>query len=139
VTPAPFLGIPRFGAIAVGTIFLGLFYVLFAWAIGSRMPGALVTVLLWGMFVVPGFVVGFMARTSPVMHGVILGVLVVLAFPLAVMPWREAVSLLSATVRQPGLARGMMRGMAYWVCFGVVMCPLGAIVGSYAVRRMRGP
>jgi hypothetical protein len=138
VTSGPILSTPRLGAIAVGALCLGVFCMLFSWAIESRVSAVLVTTLFWAMFVVPGLVVGLIARVSPVMHGLILGLLVVLVFPLAEMPWREVLSLLSSLMmRRPDQALDMTRGMGYWALFGVVMCPLGAIFGSYVAQRIR--
>jgi hypothetical protein len=140
VTFQPVLSMPRFGALAVGALCFGVFYVLFSWAIISRLSPAIVTALFWSMFVAPGFVVGFIARTTPVMHGLILAVLAGLLMPLepvlhggvthSIRPV-DILPIVRAMVRKPYLG-------AWLVVAGAVLCPPGAILGTYAGRKLRG-
>ena len=128
VTPRAIFNTRRLVAIAAGAFCFAAFYHLFAWSILSRLSPKLVTVFLWCTFVVPGFAVGFIARTSAIVNGLILGTLLVLILaglsPPHPSPSRPLASWLLAAI--PFAAAAML------------LCLLGAILGRYAARKIRG-
>src|ERR1700751_5548172 len=74
---APVFTVPKFSAVCVGAVCFGVLYALFYWAVTKRLwPTSNVSALFLSMFLVPGFVLGLIARDSSVINGLILGMLV---------------------------------------------------------------
>lgn len=120
--PFPKLKMNGLAAFAAGAFCLGVFYVLFDWALAARVSPKLVTVLMWGMFVVPGLAVGSVARTSPIVLSAIVGMLGVL--------------ILAPPVDH--LSFSVVLRMAPVAAFAVIVCSVSAILGRYAARKIRG-
>ena len=125
---------PKFGAIAAGLLcFIVIFYGLFNWALGARLAPSVVTVLLWGIVVVPGFVVGAIVQTSPIMNSLILGILIVLIVNIP------------SFVLVPPTSSSVIRGigpralaLAPLAVTGVVLCCVGGVLGAAVRREIRG-
>jgi hypothetical protein len=126
--------VPKFGALAIGAICFAAFYALFFSTISKPgFPQLYVSVLFFSMFLVPGLIVGVFAQSSPLMHGVILGVLSAALIPID--------SLLIQRVTDPICWSGILVESAksiggYWLLFGVVLCPPGVIAGGELRRKL---
>jgi hypothetical protein len=130
-------GVPKFSAVCVGILCFGVLYALFEWMLlGHLWPWSNVTVLFLSVFLLPGFVLGLIARNSPVIHGLILGVLAPLIVPLEGILFAGAAELPPVSQILRDVVFG--RGQGYWLLAGVILFPPSAIAGSYAMRKMRG-
>jgi hypothetical protein len=137
MTSTPVFSVQKFSAICVGVLCFAVLYALFEWTLLKHLwPWPDVTVLFLSMFLLPGFVLGVIAKNSPVIHGLILGVLTPVIIPL------EGILFAGGEDLPPlsEIVRGVVfdRGQGYWLLAGEILFPLGAVAGSYAMRRMRG-
>jgi hypothetical protein len=93
----------------------------------TRLLGALFFVFV---YLCSGFVAGFVARRSPIMHGTILGLLVVAIF---LIP-----TLLLPLITPEGDVGDFSRWALIWMASGTVLvCSLGAIFGDYVANRRK--
>jgi hypothetical protein len=86
-----------------------------------------ITVTVWGFvqYIVPGFIVGYVARRSPLMHGWLLGALSALF-----IRGYEALSV-------GGDAPGSAQDLVWWILIGGIWCSAGAIVGDHVGTRRK--
>lgn len=82
----------------------------------------------WGLlqYVLPGFITGYLAKRSSLMHGAILGIMTAICLYLY--------SQLGFAGEKP--ASGI-HVFSYWAIVGAIWCSLGAIVGGYFASRPR--
>jgi len=87
--------------------------------------------LLYTTFTASGVIVGVLARRSPLMHGLLLGILIgvlLASFPRLFQEAPYDLSLLGTTARHIALA----------ALPGLVFCPLGAFIGDGIASVRRG-
>jgi len=135
----PFISKPNPHAIALATVLYGLLYFVFITALKISMSPAADAVTdtgLWGnrifmtifgymQYLLPGLVVGYLARRSPMMHGYLLGIATTaLVYTYASVAYSDAPDSLPTTYT------------VLYTCFVAgVWCSLGAIIADHFSSR----
>jgi hypothetical protein len=131
----------RVGAIGTGLLcFIVIYFGLLPRATTARVAPSVVTLIFWGMVLVPGFVVGAIGRTSPIGNGLVLGALIALTVgvPSLVFLIRGVPSPVHAPTHS---TIGIVTGAVMLVFLSVVLmvaCWIGALLGAAVVRKLRG-
>jgi hypothetical protein len=83
--------------------------------------------MTWGFlqYVLPGFITGYLAKRSPLMHGAILGAIAAI--------FMYAYSQL-AYEGEPLAVE--LSDVAYWVYVGALWCAVGAVIGDYVASTV---
>jgi hypothetical protein len=125
----PLSGVPNLAALSAA----GAAFWLLSCLLLPAFTQALSASLLYFALSISGLIVGVMAKRSPVMHGLLLGVLtavVVAAFPVIFQgPPLPYTSAFCATLLQH-IAGAAIPGLTF--------CPLGALLGETLVNRRGG-
>ena len=131
---------PNFRALAIGaatfaTLYwissIGLSKVLNWWyypTLPNNLPYTISSswlwrLLGWALYIVPGFVAGFIARRSGLMHGAIVGVLTapIMAVFVYMVGFWSAIEFSS---------------LIYGAVLGIIWCSLSGLVGEFVVSRV---
>lgn len=134
---APLISRPHVRGLALSLVTFAAFYLFLAIVVAPELVAprgnetvslsavGRIVVTVWGLvqYIVPGFIVGYVAHRSPLMHGWLLGALSAL-----LIRAYEALSF-------EGEALGSARDFAWWVLIGGIWCSAGAIVGDHVVSR----
>ena len=129
---SPVVSSPNLRALGLGV----LSYFVVGLIVGGLLPHVthpVGYVMLWILLLAPGVVLGFAAKRSPLMHGALLGVLIVgfLAFLMA----------LGGALGVKGTTEWFHQFRSFAVGSAFVMmifCSLGAVLGDFIGDRVRG-
>jgi hypothetical protein len=124
----PIFSTPRIGALALAALFFAVSFPLVQFLI-MVVPGALAALLLFTPLVGSGVIVGYRARQSPLMHGVLLGVTIGLLAIVVMFVIYGFVGELGSILMVSGPA------MVYMAGPGIMLCSLGALIGDYVRER----
>jgi hypothetical protein len=130
---APLISTPHVRALALALVTFAALYLFLAIVVAPELVAprtnetvslsvvGRIVVTAWGFiqYIVPGFIVGYVARRSPLMHGWLLG-----ALSAVVIRVYEVLSF-------GGDVLGSERDFAWWVLIGAIWCSAGAIVGDH--------
>ena len=128
----PIVSSPNFRALGLGVLsyfVLGIIVGLLVPHLPHRAGAALFSLLL----LLPGVVLGITAKRSPLMHGVLLGLLIV-AFMAILIVIAGALG-----VKGTSLALHDLGSIAVASAGGlIIFCSLGAVLGDFIGDRLRG-
>ncbi|MFZ6745878.1 hypothetical protein ACO0LC_21850 [Undibacterium sp. JH2W] len=135
----PFISKPNIQAVALATVVYGLLYMIFIATLRASMPQPTLVMMdsgLWSnrffmticglaQYVLPGLLVGYLAKKSPMMHGYLLGIAT------TVMVYAYASFAYSDTPAQLPSSYTIL-----YTCFVAgVWCSLGAVIADHVSNQ----
>jgi len=125
------ISVPRVSALAASALAFVAMYAFANWALPKVEPRVGIPLFLLG-FLLSGGVVGYLAGKSPLMHGLILGLLTGVLAISYVAARDGALSGIGSLLASAGPALIAM------AVPGIVLCTLGAILGDFIRSRVSG-
>jgi hypothetical protein len=128
----PIVSFPNFAALGVGVLSYFALAIIVGWLLPHLSPGmgAVIGALL---FISPGVLLGFIAKRSPLMHGLLLGVLTV-AFMAILVAVTDALGVKGTPSALHEL--GSMAMVSTLVL--MIASSLGAVLGDFVGDKLRG-
>ena len=128
----PVVSSPNFRALGLGVLSYFVLGFIGGWVL-PQVTHPVGWVVLSVLLFAPGVLLGITAKRSPLMHGVLLGVLIVgfMAFLIA----------LGGVLGVKGTAEGLRQfgSLAVGSAIGlIIVCSLGAVLGDFIGDRLRG-
>ena len=128
----PVLSSPNFSALGLGALAYFVLGALVGWLL-PHLSHPLGAAVLSIFFICPGILVGILAKRSPLMHGVLLGILIVLFLALLIA--------IAGALGVRGSSRALFQlgSMAVVSTVALIIASsLGAVLGDFIGDKLRG-